>query len=45
MELPPLLRQLREDPTGRGAAAKSKRSRRLAPRTREADEMTKSICP
>jgi formate dehydrogenase major subunit len=45
MELPPLLRQLREDPTGRGPAAKSRRSQRLQPRTAEADRMVKSICP
>jgi formate dehydrogenase major subunit len=45
MRVPPLLRQLREDPTGRGAAAKSKRSSALGPRTRDADTMAKSICP
>jgi formate dehydrogenase major subunit len=45
MELPPLLRQLREDPTGRGPAVKSARSQRLQPRTAEADRMVKSICP
>jgi formate dehydrogenase major subunit len=45
MELPPLLRQLREDPTARGAAARSRRSERLRPRTDEADRMVKSICP
>src|SRR3954464_4580011 len=45
MELPPLLRQLREDPTARGAAARSRRSERLRPRTHEADRMVKSICP
>jgi formate dehydrogenase major subunit len=39
------LRQLREDPTGRGRAARSKRSERLRPRTAEADRMVKSICP
>jgi len=44
-ELPlPLLRQLR-DPTGRGRAARSRRSRTLVPRTREADEVVDSICP
>ncbi len=44
-ELPlPILRQVR-DPTGRGRAARSRRSRELAPRTREADEVVDSICP
>jgi formate dehydrogenase major subunit len=41
----PLIRQLRGDPTGRGAAARSKRSATLRPRTEEADEVVKSICP
>jgi formate dehydrogenase major subunit len=45
VDLPPLLRQLREDPTGRGAAARSRRSERLRPRTAEADRMVKSVCP
>jgi formate dehydrogenase major subunit len=45
MKLPPLLRQVREDPTGRGSAARSRRSERLRPRTAEADRMVKSICP
>jgi formate dehydrogenase major subunit len=45
MRLPPLLRQLRDDPTGRGKAARSKRSEHLRPRTAEADKMTKSVCP
>jgi formate dehydrogenase major subunit len=45
MELPPLLRQLREDPTGRGRAAQSKRSRSLTPRTKTADRVVRSICP
>jgi len=45
MELPPLLRQLREDPSGRGSAARSRRSRQLRPRTAEAERMVKSICP
>jgi formate dehydrogenase major subunit len=45
MELPPLLRQLREDPTGRGRAARSSRSRDLQPRTKLADRTVKSICP
>jgi formate dehydrogenase major subunit len=42
--LPPLLRQV-VDPTARGRAAQSNVSRMLAPRTREADEVVKSICP
>ncbi len=41
----PLLRQLRQDRTGRGAAAQSRRSASLRPRTEEADEVVKSICP
>ncbi|MEA2425273.1 MAG: formate dehydrogenase major subunit [Thermoleophilaceae bacterium] len=41
----PLIRQVRGDPTGRGAAARSKRSAKLRPRTEEADEVVKSICP
>ncbi len=44
MQLPPLLRQLREDPTGRGAAARSRRSAELRPRT-DGAEMVKSVCP
>jgi formate dehydrogenase major subunit len=40
----PLLRQLRDDPTGRGSAARSKRSRALQPRT-AGIEPVKSICP
>jgi formate dehydrogenase major subunit len=43
MELP-LLRQL-SDPTGRGRAAQSKRSRELRPRTAEADKVVESVCP
>ena len=41
----PLFRQLRGDPTARGAAAKSGRSSRLRPRTADADRVVKSICP
>ena len=42
----PVLRQLREgDPTGRGKAAQSERSRTLTPRIAEADSVTQSICP
>ena len=33
------------DPLGRGAAAKSGASSRLAPRTRTADKVVKSVCP
>jgi formate dehydrogenase major subunit len=44
-ELPlPILRQLR-DPTGRGRAARSRRSRDLKPRTGDADHVVDSICP
>jgi formate dehydrogenase major subunit len=44
-EIPlPLLRQLR-DPSGRGRAARSKRSRQLKPRTQTADKVVDSICP
>jgi formate dehydrogenase major subunit len=45
MRLPPVLRQLRDDPTGRGKAARSARSEHLRPRTADADKMTKSVCP
>ncbi len=45
MRLPPLLRQLRDDPTGRSTAARSARSETLRPRTADADAMTKSVCP
>ncbi len=42
----PLLRQLRHgDLTGRGIAARSARSASLRPRTAEADDVVKSICP
>ncbi|HTW12668.1 MAG TPA: formate dehydrogenase [Solirubrobacteraceae bacterium] len=47
-ELPvwPVLRQLAGvDPTGRGAATKSRGSRALKPRTAEADRVVKSVCP
>jgi formate dehydrogenase major subunit len=42
--LPPLLRQLR-DPLGLGRAARSRRSATLAPRTRTADRVVRSVCP
>src|SRR3954453_3604007 len=41
----PLFRQLRGDPTARGAAAKSKHSAALEPRTKTADRVVQSICP
>jgi len=43
-KLPPLLRQLR-DPLGLGAAAQSRRSESLTPRTQTADRVVPSICP
>jgi formate dehydrogenase major subunit len=43
--LPPLLRQLRRDPLGLGAAAQSSRSADLKPRTATADRVVDSICP
>jgi formate dehydrogenase major subunit len=42
----PVYRQLTgDDPLGRGAAAKSGTSAALAPRTRTADQVVKSVCP
>jgi formate dehydrogenase major subunit len=41
----PLFRQLKGDLTARGAAAKSKRSSRLEPRTKTADRVVQSVCP
>ena len=42
----PVVRQLREgDPTGRGAAVRSDRSRNLRPRIADADHVVSSICP
>jgi formate dehydrogenase major subunit len=42
----PLLRQLRAgDPVGLGRPAFSRRSLELAPRTRSADKMVRSVCP
>ena len=41
----PLLRQLRGDPLGRGAAARSRRSADLRPRTAAADRVVDSVCP
>jgi formate dehydrogenase major subunit len=42
---PPLVRQLTKDREGLAAAAKSKRSDRLTPRTASADRVVKSVCP
>ncbi len=42
----PVYRQVAgSDPLGRGAAAKSRRSADLDPRTRSADKVVKSVCP
>lgn len=42
----PVLRQLRgQDPTGRGTAVTSARTRDLAPRTAAADGVADSVCP
>ena len=42
----PVLRQIREgDPLGLGAAVRSPRSQRLAPRLDHADHVVQSICP
>jgi formate dehydrogenase major subunit len=42
----PVLRQLRgNDPTGRGAAVRSRGSERLQARTHTADRIVKSVCP
>jgi formate dehydrogenase major subunit len=41
----PVLRQRQGDPTARGAAAQSKASAALRPRTERADHVTPSICP
>lgn len=46
LEAWPVYRQLTgDDPTARGAAARSARSERLTPRTGEADEVVRSVCP
>src|SRR5215210_8727736 len=42
---PPFLEQLRRDRLGLAAAAQSKRSASLQPRTATADRVVKSICP
>jgi formate dehydrogenase major subunit len=41
----PLIRQLTGDPTARGAAAQSRRSRELVARTADADRVVGSVCP
>ena len=42
----PLVRQLREgDPSGRGKAAQSARSRSLKPRIADAERVVQSVCP
>ncbi|MBB5832127.1 formate dehydrogenase major subunit [Brachybacterium aquaticum] len=42
----PVIRQLRgADPTGRGTAVTSERTRGTAPRTSDADGMAESVCP
>ena len=43
--LPPLLRQLTTDRLGLGRSARSRRSEQLAPRTRTADRVVRSVCP
>jgi formate dehydrogenase major subunit len=43
--VPPILRQLRDDPLGQGRAARSARSEKLAPRTATADRVVASVCP
>jgi formate dehydrogenase major subunit len=43
--VPPVLRQLRDDPLGLGRAARSRRSATLTPRTKTADRVVQSICP
>jgi formate dehydrogenase major subunit len=42
----PVYRQLKDkDPLGRGAAAKSRASANLVPRTQSSDKVVKSVCP
>ena len=43
--LPPLIRQIGRDPLGLGAAAQSRASARLGPRTQTADRVVPSVCP
>ncbi len=42
---PGFLRQLQGDLLGLGSAAQSQRSRRLTPRTEDADRVVQSVCP
>src|SRR5215211_5456631 len=42
---PPFLEQLRRDRLGLAAAARSRRSASLQPRTATADRVVKSVCP
>jgi formate dehydrogenase major subunit len=42
---PPLIRQLTRDRLGLGAAAQSRRSATLEPRTKTADRVVASVCP
>lgn len=41
----PVLKQFRGDPLGLASAARSKRTSELAPRTRRAEQVVKSVCP
>jgi formate dehydrogenase major subunit len=43
--IPPLVRQLTRDRLGLGAAAQSRRSAALEPRTKTADRVVQSVCP
>jgi formate dehydrogenase major subunit len=43
--IPPLLRQLTQDPLALGSGVRSKRSEGLESRTRTADRVVQSICP
>jgi formate dehydrogenase major subunit len=41
----PVLKQFRGDPLGLASAVRSKRTSELAPRTRRAEQVVKSVCP
>jgi formate dehydrogenase major subunit len=43
--IPPLVRQITRDRLGLGAAAQSRASESLEPRTKNADRMVRSVCP
>jgi formate dehydrogenase major subunit len=45
LRIPPLIRQLARDRLGLGAAAQSRRTAAIEPRTRTADRMVQSVCP